>query len=398
MSQKNDEFFKRKKDWSQIKDEVLGCYIKPYFTKIFFAKSPIVYVDCFAGKGKFDDGNMGSPLIALNIIDEAIKASKTEVPQIHTYFIDLNYAEDLKNNLPIPNDKRNIHIIDGKFEDNIDEILSHSKNANVFLYIDPYGIKALNVNKLCSFIKNYSLKGIEVLINFNSFGFYRQACNVLDFKVSNTINGMNNFLIEYDSSNAGSEELTDIIGSSNWENIVIKSKNESTDDAFMAENELSKEFCKNLYKGFKYVLNMPIKSKDSNNPKYRMIYATNHTDGCLLMADNMYNRSLESIKHRLNGQLALWRCDINDKFVTNDEEKTNLLSMINDKWVECRELFCDYYKIYGVTTNISGLFNILKENEEKLCIKRDPNKSKKTGKPTSFWNFSKGNKIYVRKN
>ena len=78
-----------------------------------------MYVDCFAGKGKFDDGKDGSPLIALEIIDNAIESSNAEIPSIATYFIDLNYAEDLRNNLPKPNYRRNIQIIDGKFEDNI---------------------------------------------------------------------------------------------------------------------------------------------------------------------------------------------------------------------------------------------------------------------------------------
>ena len=35
----------------------------------------LVYVDCFAGKGKFEDGNDGSPLIALKIISECLDST-----------------------------------------------------------------------------------------------------------------------------------------------------------------------------------------------------------------------------------------------------------------------------------------------------------------------------------
>ena len=102
-SQKNDNFFNEKKEWFEVKDELLGCYFKPYFTKIIHARYPIFYVDCFAGKGKLDDGKDGPSLIALEIIDNAIENSNAEIPPIATYFIDLNYAEDLRNNLPKPN-------------------------------------------------------------------------------------------------------------------------------------------------------------------------------------------------------------------------------------------------------------------------------------------------------
>ncbi len=65
MSKDNCGFFKQKKIWSEVKDELLGCYLVPYFTKILSMGNPILYVDCFAGKGKFDDGKPGSPLTAL---------------------------------------------------------------------------------------------------------------------------------------------------------------------------------------------------------------------------------------------------------------------------------------------------------------------------------------------
>lgn len=34
MAKKNDDFFLEKKAWSVVKDELLGCYFKPYVSKI----------------------------------------------------------------------------------------------------------------------------------------------------------------------------------------------------------------------------------------------------------------------------------------------------------------------------------------------------------------------------
>lgn len=70
-----------------------------YVSKILHTYRPLVYVDCFAGKGKFDDGNPGSPLIALEVIGKCQESTSMESTQIEATFIDLNYADDLRNNL-----------------------------------------------------------------------------------------------------------------------------------------------------------------------------------------------------------------------------------------------------------------------------------------------------------
>jgi len=99
MSKRNDDFFIEKKPWSEVKDELLGCYFKPYVTKILHTYKPLVYVDSFAGKGKFEDGKPGSPIIALDIINQCLNKTTIKSPRISANFIDLNYADDLRENL-----------------------------------------------------------------------------------------------------------------------------------------------------------------------------------------------------------------------------------------------------------------------------------------------------------
>ena len=139
MAKKNNDFFVEKKAWSVVKDELLGCYFMPYVSKILHTYRPLVYVDCFAGKGKFDDGNPGSPLIALEVIDKCQESTSMESTQIEATFIDLNYADDLRNNLQ---KYPWVNIISGKYEDNLANVLQGKERCNVFLSIDPYGIKA----------------------------------------------------------------------------------------------------------------------------------------------------------------------------------------------------------------------------------------------------------------
>lgn len=395
MSKNNDDFFLEKKEWSKTKDELLECYLKPYFSKIISTKRPVVYIDCFAGKGKFDDGEDGSPLIALKIIDECIASSKVAHESISTYFIDVEYASDLKTNLPTSTDKIIINIINGVFEEKIDEILSKHKKTNVFLYIDPYGIKALDIPKFKNILKKFELVSVEILINFNSLGFHRQACHILGFN-DKSIDEYYNFFVEYDNYSVNNEEdMNKIFGSSSWKEIVCKRKNNEI-TAKEAEIMLSKEFSKNLQDGFKYVLNIPIKSSEASI-KYRMFHATNHVDGCILMANNMFLRSKSQRKKINNNKTFLIEFDIDDKIVSDEIKTKNLLSLIdnNDK-IEIRELFCNYFIKFGINSDTKGLIEILKKNKDKLIIKRYPEKTNR-GKPTTFWFPSNGQSLFLRK-
>ncbi|MDR3052653.1 MAG: hypothetical protein LBU48_02170 [Coriobacteriales bacterium] len=102
MPKDNRDFFKQKKVWSEVKDELLGCYLVPYFNKILSMGNPILYVDCFAGKGKFDDGKPGSPLTALQSLDRSIEVShgRYPMPTVSMKFIELNHHQDLETNIP----------------------------------------------------------------------------------------------------------------------------------------------------------------------------------------------------------------------------------------------------------------------------------------------------------
>lgn len=70
MSKPNRSFFTGKRSWSAIKDRVLGSYMPPYLSKVKQLGRPILLVDCFAGRGKFDDGKPGSPLIMCQMVEK----------------------------------------------------------------------------------------------------------------------------------------------------------------------------------------------------------------------------------------------------------------------------------------------------------------------------------------
>lgn len=403
MSKSNKDFFKEKKVWSTIKDDLLGCYLTPYFAKILSMGNPVLYVDCFAGKGKFDDGKLGSPLIAL----ESLKTSNYHSnAKVNMKFIELNHAKELEKNIPF--DCRDIcEVIDGKFEDNIinilDEALTLNKKTNVFLYIDPYGIKALNANLFDSLINSFETA--ELLINFNSFGFIREACRAKKILFRENEDEIFKDLEEYDSSVLNSiYEIDEIAGGSYWQKI-IDDYNQGIIDCYQAEKRLSNEYKNRLRNKYKYVLDMPIRIKSGNHPKYRMVFATNHHDGCMLMGENIAKRTDELIIDIQNyGQLSLFNETADNELIDDEILTENVKSMLNkiSGFIRLNKFIADFYNEYGVLCGVphltSGKDSVLKtlEKNNYIEVKRNPSTTS-NGKISAFWQEKSNQSVEIRK-
>ena len=387
MSKKNDDFFKEKKPWSEVKDQLLGCYFKPYVQKILHTLKPLEYIDCFAGKGMFDDGKPGSPLIAMEIISECLETTSVKHPQIHASFVDLNYADDLRNNLQ---GYQNVDIFPGKYEDHILELLQKSQNCNVFLYIDPYGIKALKCAVFDSFAKA-NINSIELLINFNSFGFIREACNALGCYFQPDDPTLFEDLVEYEStkltaSEKSVQELNDVAGGEYWQTI-IKDYKAGLIDGYEAEERFATQYCNRLAQSYEYVLNMPLRIKRGQRPKYRMVHVTNHPEGCLLMVDNICSRweSLQEIQNC--GQMTLFQEDINNHGVDDDD----IRERVNDHYSQFSELvslnvsMAQFFMKNGPickTKNVKDALKLLEE-QGRIQVMRNPAYTR-TGRSTKF--------------
>ena len=398
MAKKNDDFFVEKKAWSVVKDELLGCYFKPYVQKILFTHRPLVYVDCFAGKGKFEDGNPGSPLIALDIMDKCCEATTLQQkPTIEATFIDLNYADELRQNL---RDYPWVRIVSGKYEENIKSILKGKDNCNVFLYIDPYGIKALQ----CSFFDSFArgkFYSIELLINMNSFGFIREACHAMGTSFDDK--ALFDDLVEYeptklDASEKSIRELNEIAGGDYWQPI-IESYKKGEIDGYDAEALFAEQYCMRLMENYTYVLNMPLRIKRGQRPKYRLIHATNHRDGCLLMVDNICNRWEALQEIQTGGQMQLWAENYDNQAVDEDDIEQKTVEHFSQctNWTSLHDALAIFFMKHGPICSTGTVKNILKGFEKKGRIKimRSPDTTAK-GKPTTFMSEGKNQTVSVR--
>ena len=413
MSKDNRDFFVQKKIWSVVKDELLRCYLVPYFNKIFFTRKPILYVDCFAGKGKFDDGNDGSPLVALKCLDTSYQQSREAkmgvlMPQVMVKLIELNHAEALKKNIPVEH-KHRTEVIGDAFEKVIINELNRALRAygdlNVFLYVDPYGIKALNMNLFQQLPDVFS--SAELLINLNSFGFIREALRVRKVALRENEDELLADLDEYEPSLLQSvADLDRIAGGRYWADIIDR-YSDGQIDIDEAEKLFAEQYKQTLRKHYRYVLDMPIRLRPEHKPKYRMVHATNHPDGCILMADNIFKRTdYLFVDVQRQGQLSLFEMTPENDIVNENDLDDKMISLIEregrEKSLPLNELQAKFFDEYGVICSTKHLSSgregsSLKrlESARKIEVLRTP--PTRNGNPTRFWTEGRGQKIEIKR-
>lgn len=258
---------------------------------------------------KFDDGAPGSPLIIAQHIEKTLDSSKSN-KQIQGIFIEKKYHRDL---IAHTAEFRNCSVWPGTFEDNLAMILQLSPSNNLFVYIDPYGIKSLDFRRF-SEIKLKKFRTLEMLINFNSFGFLREGCRLM--KYENIFQGFDD-LDDYELDNANSIDKMNRIANGEYWIPIVQNLRDKKNTMLEAEEIFVKEYANQIESLFSYVVNIPIKQKTQNVPKYRLIFGTNNQDGLILMADNMNKKWKQILDHQRHGQTVLFEYDFPDMVLMN---------------------------------------------------------------------------------
>lgn len=300
---KSGAFFNGKKPWSKTKDTLLSNYLTPFFTKVYEAsRDGIVYIDAFAGQGQFDDGTIGSPLIAIN---KYLAVSKRKARKRPIQFVFGEADKQRRKLLKICAAEKTKGvgyikqpIVVSSFEEAMERgaevsVVGGRKPSTYFCYVDPFGIKHLRLEPL---LHSPNPSHTEVLVNFNSVGFIRDACEAMRMTID--VPAEDDAIGEgFANSTQPTERiqrLSAAIGSDGWKSIIRDFCDNSL-DYWEAEYRIGKLFCQNARCGYTYVTNMPIKDMSrrvdvGGEIKYRLVHMTNNPDGCILMNDEMIRR------------------------------------------------------------------------------------------------------------
>lgn len=387
-------FFKEKKDWSLFKDKILDDYLAPYIAKIVRTGKPLVIIDCFAGKGKFDNGENGSPLLIAEHIKSSLQKAASLSKKIKGLFIEKKYFDDLKTNLA---GHSNTEVLPGTFEDNLQKILSVEAQSSVFLYVDPYGIKSLSLNNFKQ-IKDKKFYSTEMLMNFNSAGFLREGCRLLKYE------GLfkDEELTDYESDEEANtiERMDAVAGGTYWQEI-LKDYYNGKIDIYQAEDKFISAYSSKLKDIYKYSVNIPLKVKSTHLPKYRLIFGSNHEDGFILMADNMHKEWKEIIDHQRGEQLALLDLEFPDlTLLKGFDLHKDILSLvpIGSSGKLLKSLIVELIQKYGITFSESDYKKKIRgmEKDSVLIVNRIPPLTPKDKKPATSMDYGEY-KITIRR-
>lgn len=176
---------------SQAKVNFYKSYLERYLSVMSVTQyfDTINIFDVFCGRGEYDDGGLGSPIRAVEVIQK-IKQEKPSNLKINLFLNDAEkeYIERTKNYIEtnFPNNKEycNIRYYNYKAEELLEHICHKvsrtATNERNFIFIDPYGYKDIHRNTLDRLMNN---KRTEILLflpisfmhRFRSYAFHEDA-------------------------------------------------------------------------------------------------------------------------------------------------------------------------------------------------------------------------------
>lgn len=259
---------------TKAKHDILKRYLGAWFAILGRYTKKVVYIDGFCGPGRYDKGEKGSPIIALELaIDHAKILVNTEFIFV---FIDkekayIDYLQHEINQKALP---PNLHIMtyNNEFADVMSGIFNDLQSrgqhlAPTFAFVDPFGFSGIPFVLIQKLLHN---DHAEVFIN------------IMADSINRFIEHPNDTIPQHIIDTFGTDEVIDII--------------QNTRDRFTALRDL---YQRQLKKYAKFVRFFEMRDKN-NRIIYYLFFASNHRVGHLKMKE------------------AFWRVDSESGFVFSD--------------------------------------------------------------------------------
>ncbi|MFG2600676.1 three-Cys-motif partner protein TcmP [Streptomyces sp. NPDC048462] len=163
-------FFVSKKAAAVLKHALLDKYVVPFASKVgkWAPDGRVVYLDGYAGPGRYDDGTSGSPAL---ILESA--AAISDFRKLDCYFIEKN-RKNYQSLSALVTEAREqgllAHALQGRAERHLDHVLEAAQGSPLFAFLDPFGL-GITFEALTQKIFGSRRAGgqpTEILLNFNA--------------------------------------------------------------------------------------------------------------------------------------------------------------------------------------------------------------------------------------
>ena len=257
------------REHTRVKHILLEKYLAAWMPILGKWNPKICYFDGFAGRGKYTDGPLGSPVIALKVADKLARY----YGKMLFVFIEKdnknfeNLQQVLEREKPAITNLHKMEIIleNNEFANVVREIFEHLEEKKgilvpSFFFIDPFGFSGVPFEVITKILSNPKT---EVFFTFMIRDIAR--------------------FIEHPQLK---EAFTDLFGTDEWKTVIRLPDREKA---------LIELYRKQLHEaaGTKYSLHFRVSESDKLKTLYYLIHATNNFKGHSIMKQVMFNQSVD---------------------------------------------------------------------------------------------------------
>lgn len=270
------------------KHKILERYLKAWFPILNRYNEKLNYIDGFAGPGRYSKGEIGSPIIAIEVAQNHIRPI---VGEANFVFIEedkrrYEHLEKEISKLNLPSNY-NVDPKNGKFHEvfgkELDDIESKGNLlAPTFAFIDPFGFTGLPFDLVKRLLK---MPKVEVFITF-------------------MVNSINRFI----ENAPNTEEIVNLFGSGEVLEVLKKTTNREKDLRLFYQNQ--------LFQNADFVRYFEM--RDSNDLTiYYLFFATNNELGFVKMKEAMWKVDSDGLYKFSDAtnpdQITIFKVDYSEK-------------------------------------------------------------------------------------
>jgi three-Cys-motif partner protein len=264
------DYWKARKLPSVLKHALLNQYIPVFCGKTGSTAGSVVYLDGYAGAGRYENGEPGS---AEMVLKQALKL-KRPFGIDYTIFLFEKDASSYRTLEKVATEYQNlgvgVHAKNCDVEDGLDEVLTAARGKPLFLFLDPCGL-GLPFNILTGCLRrkrtNQEWQPTEVLLNFSLDAVRRIGGTVLsDKKIPE----------------ATPARLDETLGGTWWRQIA----EDSAKTKSLRAQAIADGFCKRLSRETAmFVQSVPVRRQPNNEPVYNLVFGTKKPIGLWHFSD-----------------------------------------------------------------------------------------------------------------
>lgn len=263
MADDHEQYWADYSNLQHVKHDLIRRYLGGWFAKLGTWAGRVLYVDTHAGRGMHLNGELGSPLVALNtLLDHRYRAALLAKSEFRFAFIerDAENCAALKvelAKLKLP-DRVHVDALNRDSYQTLDDLVTAAERdkarlAPAFIFVDPFGFKV--PGKLLR--RLFKAGRTELFINV----IWRE----LDLAIGHARKGHDGFI----------KTLTDIFDGDGWKQIVSENFDERADLATNAFAEMV---------GAKWPTYIRMLG-DNQATRYLLLHLSDHDQGRDLMKD-----------------------------------------------------------------------------------------------------------------